>query len=184
MLAQSKSPCQLSDLQGLGHEHFPVSDSAHRTLSFKHCLHSKGPNFHLHVRRENIKKINFHFTQCLHRTLSPLAYPLFLRQACSQGKELPLRRLTAHDPPQVINPCLWLLHSYIRLPSDAGFLPEMLMVQGLGFCFWANATASSKAQGREVLKNKQCIWNSLQPRQVSAAASQQHCHFGSTSFWE
>lgn len=36
----------------------------------------------------------------------------------------------------------------------------MLMVQGLGFCFWAHATTSSKAQGKEVLK-KQAVYLEL-----------------------
>lgn len=92
--------------QGVGLEHFPVSHRALRTLSFRHCQHNKGSNFHPQVRRENTKKIISHFTWCLHRPSSCFAYPLFLRQACSQEQELPIRSVTAHGPPQVTNSCL------------------------------------------------------------------------------
>lgn len=50
-----------------------------------------------------------------------------------------------------------LLH---QIPFAAEFPSEMLMVEGLGFCFWPHAATSSKAQGIEVLE-KQAVYLKL-----------------------
>lgn len=175
LLAQSSLPAQWLPLageaghpQGLGHEYSPVSDSAHRTLSFRHCQH-KGSDFHTQMKRENIKKIIFHFTWCLHRTLSPLAYPLFLKQACSQERELPIRSLTDHGPPQVTNLCLWLLHSDIRPLLVQGFHQKCWWFRVLGSAFFLLQLAA-KHKAERHRKSKQHIWSCLQPKPVSAAS--------------
>lgn len=68
MLTQSKPPCQLRDHLWQGKQVTPGpgawalsgSDSAPRTLSFRHCLHNKGHSFHLHVRKHKINQFPFY----------------------------------------------------------------------------------------------------------------------------
>lgn len=133
-----------------------MTDSAHRTLSFGNCQHNKGSNFHLQVRRENVKKMNFHFTQCLHRTLSPLGYNLFFetsmftrkrathKECCSPWstsghKSLPLTSSLLHQTP------FWCRVSTRNADSSG---PWVLL---LGTCY--SCQQSTRQRGDEKASN-------------------------------
>lgn len=97
----------------------------------------------------------------------PLLTPYFWDK---QEKELPIRSLTVHGPPQVTNPCLWLLHSHIRPLLVQGFQQKYWWLKVLGSTFEHMLQPAAKHKAERHWKSKQFIWNCSQHKLVSAAS--------------